>query len=330
MGITNFPHGISSFGVPIIGAGALFGRKSKTLFIAPASGSDNNSGKSAEKPLDTLSKAQSLATANFNDVVYFMSEGNAAAAASDYQSSALAWAKDGVHLIGVNSGNHISQRSRIAQLSTATNVDDLFTVSANNCLVANISVYHGVDDATSKGAVHVSGQRNHFFNCHFGGIGHDTMDTADNYSLKLSGSENLFEQCVIGLDTIARGTAANYEMLFSGGATRNIFRKCIIVTYAENATHLFLKIAANGIDRWNLFEDCIFINMPTGTASGTTMTEAFDITGGGSPDGLILLRNCTLVGATDWEANVESGKVLIDGAAPTNNTSGIAVAIEAT
>lgn len=72
------------------------------------------------------------------------------------------------------------------------------------------------------------------------------------------------------------------------------------------------------------------MNMPTGTASGTTMTEAFDITGGGSPDGLILLKNCTLVGATDWEAATESGKVYIDGAAPTANASGLAVLVAAT
>lgn len=327
--MTTFGDQIYQFGgAPV---GGFFTTANKNWFVAPNTGSDGNSGYKANRPLDTLSKAQSLATANKNEVVYLISEhGTTAGSTTDYQSSALNWAKSGVHLIGINSGNQVAQRSRIAQLSTATNVDDLFTVSASNCLISNIHVFHGVADATSKGAVLVSGDRNKFYNCHFAGIGNDTMDTADNYSLKITGDENLFERCVIGLDTIARGTAANYEMTFSGGATRNIFRNCIITTYAEANTHLFMKIAANGIDRWNLFENCLFVNMPTGTASGTTMTEAFDITGGGSPDGLIILRNCTLIGATDWEANVESGKVWIDGAAPTNNTSGLAVLIEAT
>lgn len=328
MGLTAFPNGVSSYGIPLIG-GAPFGPTSKAFFVAPNTGSDGNSGKDVKKPLDTLSKAQTLATADANDAVFMIAQSNTAANTTDYQSSALDWAKDGVHLIGVNAGNVVNQRSRIAQLSTATNVDDLFTVSADNCLIANISVFHGVDDATSKGACLVSGQRNHFYNCHFAGIGHDTMDTADNYSLKVTGSENLFERCVIGIDTIARGTAANYEMTFSGGATRNLFRDCIIMTYAEANTHLFMKIAANGIDRWNIFQRCIFINMPTGDAAGTTMTEAFDVTGGGSPDGIILLDHCTLVGATDWEAAAVSGKVMIRTDAGTAATAGLTADVAA-
>lgn len=302
----------------------------KGIFVLPSTGLDGNTGKTVNRPIKTLAKALSLATADKNDVVYLVSESNTAASTTDYQSTALDWNKDGVSLVGINSGNQVAQRSRIAQLSTATGVSDLFTVSADNCYISNIHVFHGVDDATSLGAVKVSGSRNHFYRCHFAGIGHATQDAADNYSLKVTGSENLFEECVIGLDTIARGTAANYEMTMSGGATRNIFRNCIIQTYAEANTHLFLKIAANGIDRWNLFDNCTFINMPTSTASGTTMTEAFDITGGGSPDGLILLKNCALVGATDWEANVESAKTYIFAGTSTNNTAGLAVLVEAT
>jgi hypothetical protein len=324
---TNYPNGISSFGVPVLPGGVPFGPTSKALFVAPNTGSDGNRGADLKRPLDTLSKAQSLATADANDVVYMIAQSNSAASTTDYQSSALAWAKDGVHLIGVNSGNNISQRSRIAQLSTATNVDDLFTLSADNCLIANLHVFHGVDDATSKGAVLVSGSHNHIYNCHFAGIGHATQDTADNYSLKVTGSENLFENCTIGLDTISRATAT-YEIQLSGGATRNVFRNCVIVSYAGAATMAFLDVPATGIDRFVLFENCTFLN-PLQSAA-TTMTEALHVASGTSPNGLVLLKNCTLIGATDWEASGESARVYIDGAAPTNNTSGLAVVVEAT
>lgn len=327
MGLTNFPNGITSFGAPV---GGLF-TTGTPYFVKPSSGSDGNTGKSPDKAFKTLAKALASATADKNDVVYFIAEDNTASGTTDYQSTELDWNKDGVHLIGINSGNGIQNRSRIAQLSTATDVDGLFTVSASNCLIANISVFQGVDDATSVGAVKVTGERNKFYNCTFSGIGHATQDVANNYSLSVNaGEENVFERCYIGLDTVARGTAANSEIRLESGATRNLFKDCIIATYAEADTHQFLLVPVNGLDRWTIFENCSFINMPTGTASGTTMTEAFDITGGGSPDGLILLKNCSLVGASDWEANVESGKVYIDGAAPTNNTSGLAVLIEAT
>jgi len=269
----------------------------KSYFVKPGGGSNSNNGRSPTKALATLAGAKTKATADKNDVVYLISESNTAASTTDYQSTSLDWSKDGVSLIGINGGQRLSQRSRIAQLSTATNVDDLFTVSANNCLISGIEVFHGVNDATSIGAVLVSGSRNHFYNCHLAGIGHATQDVATNRSLKVTGSENLFEDCTIGLDTISRGTAT-YEMYFDGGATRNIFRKCRIISYAGAAGFTFLTSPANGVDRWNLFEDCVFINMPTTVASGTTMSQAMAIAGGGSPDGLFIFRNCSFTGVT--------------------------------
>ena len=322
MSFTNFPNGISSLGIPLVG-GVPFGPNSKALFVAPGTGSDGNKGTNPGKPLATLAKALSLATADRNDVVFMIAESNSASGTTDYQSAALDWNKDGVHLIGINSGNGIQNRSRIAQLSTATNVDALFTVSADNCFIANVSVFHGVADATSVGAVKVTGQRNLFYNCTFSGIGHADMDVADNYSLKVSGgAENVFDQCYIGLDTIARGTGANSEIVLDTGATRNLFRNCVIATYAEDAGHQFLIVPTNGLDRWTIFNHCVFMNMPTGDASGTTMTEAFDVTGGGSPDGIILLNFCTLVGATDWEGT-PSGKVMARTDAGTAATAGL-------
>jgi hypothetical protein len=272
----------------------------KTYFVKPSSGSNSNNGRSPTRALATLAGAKTKATADKNDVVYLISESNTAASTTDYQSSALDWSKDGVALIGINSGSRVGQLSRIAQLSTATNVDNLFTLSANNCLVSDIEVFHGVNDATSTGAALVSGSRNRISNCTFAGIGHATQNVAANYSLKVTGSENLFEDCTIGYDAIARSTST-YEMYMSGGAARNIFRRCRIITYAGAAAFTFLTVPSTGLDAWNLFEDCIFINLPTGVGSGTTMNQAFAITGGGSPDGLIMLKNCAMVGVTASE-----------------------------
>jgi len=326
--LTNFPNGVSSFGVPV---GGLF-TNGKPLFVKPgtlAGGNDGNDGLQLETPLATCAQAQSLATADANDVVYLLSSSATAINTSDSLTTTLLWAKDLVHLIGVNAGNCISQRSRVTALSTATGTSlaPLVTVSGSGCRIANIQFISELASADAIGGVLVSGDRNHFFNCHFAGAATTTQDVAGQYSLKVTGSENLFENCVIGIDTIARATAT-YEMQLSGGATRNIFRNCIILTYASAATMHFLDIPATGIDRFVLFENCTFIN-PVQSAA-TAMTEAFAVATGTSPSGMVLLKNCTMIGATDWEANVESGRVYIDGAAPTNNTSGIAVLVEAT
>jgi len=318
-------------GVPVLGGGSLL-TQGASFFVNPRLGGDGNSGIRIDRPLDTLSKALSMATADQNDVVYMLASDNSASGTTDYQSDTLEWDKDGVHLVGINSGNMVGMRSRIAQLSTATEVAPLVTWSASNCLCSNIHLFHGVDDADSKGCLNVTGSRNRFYRCHIAGIGHATMDTANNYSLQISGGEeNLFEDCVIGLDTIARGTAANSELRLVSGATRNIFRNCLFTTYAEAAGHQFVLVPVNGIDRYTLFDNCLFINMPTGVASGTSMTEVFDVTGGGSPDGLLLLKDCAFVGAGDWEAATESGKVFVYGAASESNaiTSGQAMAVDA-
>ena len=60
----------------------------KPWFVKPgtgANGSDGNRGNRIDRPLATLSKAQTLATADRNDVVYLISSSNTAANTTDYQ-----------------------------------------------------------------------------------------------------------------------------------------------------------------------------------------------------------------------------------------------------
>lgn len=122
------------------------------------------------------------------------------------------------------------------------------------------------------------------------------------------------------MDTAARSTT-NAEIEFATSATRNRFKDCLILAYADNAGHLFIKAGATSIDRFVIFENCIFSN-PLQSAA-TTMTEAID--GNAAAGGYILLKNCTLIGATDWEGTQTI--TYIDGAAPTGNTSGLAVVV---
>ena len=323
--MTTVKDGLFQYGGVAVGGPLSQG---KSYHIKPGSGTSGAGGLKVNDAVSTVARAHTLMTADQNDVAYMYAEDNSASGTTDYQSSALTWSKDGTHLIGVNSGGVVGQRSRIAQLSTATGVSPLVTWSANNGSMRNIHVFHGVADATSKIAVTVSGDRNYFYRNHFAGIGNATMDVATACSLNVQGDENLFEDCTIGLDTIARGAAATYEVLFDGGATRNIFRNCRFISYSEAAGFAFIARSTSGTDRWNLFQNCQFINMPTGDAGGTTMTEAFDVTAGGSPDGVFILDNCSLFGATDWE-NPVTGKVMIFAGTSTAATAGLGVDVAA-
>jgi hypothetical protein len=292
---TNFPNGLTSYGAPVNG---LF-TNGKSIFVKPGTGSggsDGYPGDAMDTPLATLAKAQALATADNNDVVYMIASSNTAANTTDAQSTTLLWAKDGVHLIGINAEQAISQRSRIGAASTATgaSIAPLMTVSANGCRIQNIQVISELASANAIGGLLVSGDRNHFVNCHFGGAATATQDVAGAYSLKVTGSENLFEDCTIGIDTITRATAT-YEMYMSGAATRNIFRNCRIITHAGHNTMTFLTTATT-LDRFTIFENCTFINAVKSTA--TTMSQGFGI---GHTGGLISLKGCVFIGCTAVE-----------------------------
>lgn len=322
---TNFPNGLYVKGIPVPGSVLNSG---KAYFVDPYRGSNGNSGTRIDQAFADLATAEEACVSGNNDVVYLVSSGTTAAHVTSYLTATLEWDKHNTHLIGLAAPTGISPRARVANKATGyTGFAPVLKVSANGCIIANLQVYCGLADATSLGAIEVTGQRNYFYRVHAAGIGTDTQDASNAYSLKLTGGdENLFEQCTIGLQTTARGSAANSELMIATLSERNKFVDCEFHTFAEANTHQFILAGASALEGTTIFKNCSFLNKVNGGA--TTMTEAFDIDS--TQNGNILLKNCTVVGATDWEANTESGVVYIDGGAPTNNTSGLAVNIEAT
>src|SRR6185437_2308147 len=257
--LTNFPFGVSSFGIPVMGGASAIPFTGNYWFVKPISGLDGNSGNSPSQALKTLSRALTLATANNNDVIFLVAESNTASATTDYQSATLTWNKDLTHLIGVCAPSQFSQRARIAQLSTATGVSPLVDVTANGCYFSNFSVFQGVADATSLVALRVKGQRNVFESVTIAGIGDATQVTAGAGSLTLSGAaENLFLNCTLGQDTI---TVDNNCVVVEcdTAATRNTFKGCLFDAFISNAGFVHVKIGTLGIDRGLYFNNCLFM-----------------------------------------------------------------------
>lgn len=284
----------------------------KAFFVKPSSGNDAHSGRRPDRALKTLAKAHTLATADNGDVVYLICEDNSASGTTDYQSSALTWSKDGVHLIGIDGANgRIGGRSRIAQLSTTKDIETLVTVSASNCLIANIAIFHGVasSTATSPVALNVTGERNFFVNCHIQGNG-DTggsMDNAGARSLIVTGGENTFKDCLIGLDTVIRSTQTieiEMENSGSGGGARNIFENCIMNTYTDSSDFHILSVGAS--DRFVILKDCMMI-AAAGITSATAPNGAIDSE---SMNGRVLLHNTGVFGCTNV-TTADDSKVLV-------------------
>ncbi len=321
--MTTFGDQVFQFGGSPVG----FSGYTKVIHCKPGTGSDGNNGLTPITAVKTLTKAHNLLTADRNEAVFMYAEDNSASGTTDSQSATLTWSKDGTHLIGINSDTFMGMRSRIAQLSTATGVSPLVDITASNCSWHNIHVLQGVADATSLIAVQITGERNLFSNCHFAGMGNDLQDATGGRSLKLNGAaETLFKNCVIGLDTISRGTT-EAEMEFVSAVTRVKFEDCTFPTMAAAAGFTWIKADTSGaIDRFVIFKDCLFVNAVNSTA--TEMTEAFDTHA--SLGGSIVLQNSGVVGvgAAVWDASTDGVVFNITPDAGANGDGGHAEAVD--
>ena len=299
-------------------------------WVRPRTGSDSNTGlqsnqgQNGQGPFRTLAAALAAASANQNDVVLLCAEGNDAGDTTDRQSSTLNWNKDLVHLIGVNDGPQVGQRSRVAFTSTYDTASNLITVSADGCLIQNIGFFAGVAGTLPTGCMQITGQRNNFVNCQISGMGNAANDIAGAYSLYLNGAaENTFENCYIGLDTVTLGAAENSQIKRANQATRNLFRNCKILTYTNHATNNnFLRAPTSSLDRWLIFEDCQFINPID--ASSTNLTQAMIVASDAGGTVLLVGSKTGVIGATDWNST-DSGNVSAINGTVTAATYGLAV-----
>ena len=340
MGTTNLDW-LEVSGVPTFGiAGApLF--TGNWYFVDPATGSDGNPG-TPESPLATLYQAHNLMTDGNNDVCVLVGDGTTAATARlslalaqtitpAATSGTLNWTKSACHLIGMTAPTQVGQRARIAPPAGTYTMatfgsGNFVVVSGQGCYFANFSLFNGFSTGgVSQICWTDNGGRNYYENVNFGGAGDAASAQATtSRSLKIAGTtgENTFVGCTIGLDTVTK-TVANASLEFSGGTPRNSFLGCTFPFQTSAATPLGIIVsAASGIDRWQKFDGCSFIN----NVASTSTTMAGLATMAASAGGLLLFKNCTLVGITEFGTDATTRALeYVDGAAPTAGTSGIAV-----
>jgi len=314
MGLTNFPNGITSFGIPVLGSGMLplMGGSAKFYFVDPANGSDSKDGLTPATALDTLEAAYAKCVDKQGDTIYLLNDGNTTGSAR-ITSVPLTWAKDNTHLVGLSAPCMSSPRSRITPVSAnALTANPVITVSGHGNIFANLQIAHfGADtDGIAARGVDVTGNYNYFTNCHIVGIPNaHTGDEANACDLYVNGgSENLFERCVFGVDTVNRSTT-NACIELVGAAVRTKFIDCICDILADNAGALFVKVdGVSDIDRYVMFKGCTFVNCVEST--GTTMTSAASVNN--AAGGLVMFHNCQIAGATDVAA-ADNGNVWVDG-----------------
>lgn len=303
-----------------------FATTGKVFYCDPVNGLDANNGQqvvatpgqNGTGPVQTLGAGYALLTEGENDVLVLI--GNGLSSGSARLHAAFTWAKDAAHLIGICSGSPFSQRARIAPGTTDTAFANFFTVSGNGCYFSNLQFFQGFATAiAAEICMTVSGQRNVFNNCSISGMG-DTgsglgANSTTSRNLLLQAGENLFVNCTIGLDTVQRN-AANASVEITGNSARNVFKDCLFPSYlgSSGTGALGLKTAAaSALDRFTLFDGCIFVNAIN--SGGSTMTAL--ITLAAASGGMIVMKSCMTVGITTISTDsTTNGQVWIVGPTP--------------
>jgi hypothetical protein len=306
----------------------------KLIWVDGYNGDDANYGTkdSPIKTLDGSNGALARATAGKHDVVVIKSSGATAALSTVRLDAALNWNKACTHIVAQSpTGAIFSPRARIANTAATTAFASFFTLSAAGCLIHGIEFWQGFTTGVAASiCMNVTGAYNRFNRCHIAGMGDAaSAQSSTSRSLKISSSENTFEDCVIGIDTIQRTVAnANLEFANSGlaaaGPGKNLFRRCIFPIWASTTTILAIIAAAgNGaawtMDRFNILEDCLFMNYGGQSIKVATL--------GATTNGKLLFNRCMLAGLTGYGTDATTiAQEVITGPTDGSTTVGVGYA----
>lgn len=322
MPLTNFPNGISSFGIPIMGNG-IPATKGKVFFVDYGAGIDGpGRGRSAAKPFKTIAYAYSLTTTNMDDVIVLQGS------ASHVVTSMLTVSNNRVHFVGMDGlgGRLYGQNAKISMgVTTAATDIGAVKVTGIRCSFTNIKFTSANTKAESLYTVVEGGEYTVYNNCEFYKETDLNETTASEFVC--NGDSTQFNGCTFGsLADLQVGNIIRPSVRVTKGiaaataVARDVtFNNCRFWKRAGGTTGAHVYGAnATDVERLMVFDNCIFANAVNATAVpaqcvafGATLTV-----------GQVLVKDCTSINNT--KLSTTTG-VLIAGAVPTYATSGIAV-----
>jgi hypothetical protein len=151
MGLTNFPNGITSFGVPVMGSGGLTTTGSY-FFVHSGTGANTNTGKEPGQPLASIDAAIGKCTASKGDIIIVM------AGHSEDPTSSITADVAGISIIGLGIG---SDRPTITFGGLAATL----AISAASVKVMNIIFDLGTVAATVTCPITITADSAHVEGC---------------------------------------------------------------------------------------------------------------------------------------------------------------------
>jgi hypothetical protein len=317
MPLTNFPNGITSFGVPIFGGfGGPIGIGMGDLrYVVAAKASSNlyykhlmDIGVANGDIYSTLAAAYAATTSGQNDVI-------AVTPGTYTVTASLEWANSNTHLIGLGGPVYDGSDQYACNIlfeCTTINVAEVLKVSGNWNQFYNVGFANRAADADNLAAVNVTSYGNYFETVGMYGLMAATQDATVAAASLYVGDAGLskFVNCIIGSDVWThRSGAKQAQIRFTGtGRPNNItFKGCQIKSNSNTADCVMVAMpAVTSIGRNIVFDDCLFSNWYD---SGTELTAAFYDVASSSQKNCIALHRCSAFGIAEW-TTLDSGIIM--------------------
>jgi len=203
----------------------------------------------------------------------------------------LTWSLNTSHMVGSYPGGRYNVRNR---LGMSTTFSPMITVSGYGNTFHDIYTMHGTASTDYIGWT-ISGDRNSFFNCHFGGPMNAAQGGHASYNgFNLTGNECYFNRCTFGTSTIGRDEVT--PNITIADLARVVFDDCLFLLFASDADPTFANITNTTGTTEVFFNNCKFLALSSNMA--TAITVAFT-TSAGATCTIILDPNCSFTGITN-------------------------------
>lgn len=320
---TNFPNGITSFGIPVIGSGSIPTSPGNVYFVNYGTGTDAGPGTNIQYPWKTIEYAYSQVVDGNDDIICLVGS------ATHVLSAMLDVTKSRVHFIGVDgtTGRPYGQNAKVSLTATsgATNIATMRNLGVRNSFT-NIKWINASTVAEGIYCVAEGGEYALYQNCEF--YKSTDLDVTAAAELAHNGDSAVFVGCTIGslADAVAGSSIIRARMTLGAGLvdTGKVCRDSIMIdcqfwTQAQATTNVFINVpAATDVERMLNLQHCGFIN---NKAAGAVPAVCIRLGATLTVGQIILDPTCYASNVT----KIATGTgVIVTGAAP-NSGTGIGV-----
>ena len=323
--ITNFPNGVSSYGIPMTGQLPFtlgVNGVGKIYFVDATNGCDDNDGLSPSKAFKTVAKANTAIATNGQDVVALSTN------ASHTVTSMLDVSKNRANFIGADGrvGYGIGARAKVSMgvTTAATDIAVMKNTGVGNTFT-NIKFMSSNTVDESLYGIAEGGEYAVYNQCEF--YKDTDLDATGAAEALNNGDSTQWLNCTFGsaanivADNVIRPNMLLTATLSGKKMRDNIISSCIFLTKAGGTEHVDIYGAnATDVERMLLIKDSVFFNNPL---SAATPAHAVGF-GAAQTEGAVIIKNSTSVDQTVM-AQASVG-IYVDGAVPTFATTGVAKA----